>query len=120
MDFGSLNIDNLENIINSLSQSDIDQLSELAETFMGTSGEEKKESTSTKSQPQQGFDFDPQMLAKIMNIMSKLSKQKDDPRCDLLRALRPMLSPEKQRKTDEAINMLRIFSLLPLIDELKG
>ncbi|MBQ7295194.1 MAG: hypothetical protein IJW86_03250 [Clostridia bacterium] len=120
MDFGSLNIDNLENIINSLSQSDIDQLSELAETFMGTSGEEKKESSSHKSQPQQGFDFDPQMLAKIMKIMNKLSKQRDDPRCDLLRALRPMLSPEKQRKTDEAINMLRIFSLLPLIDELKG
>ncbi len=120
MDFGSLNIDNLENIINSLSQSDIDQLSELADTFMGTSGGQKKESTSQSSQSQDTFNFDPQMLSKIMHIMSRLSQQKDDPRCELLKALKPMLSPERQRKTDEAINMLRILSLLPLIDELKG
>lgn len=120
MDLGSLNIDNLENIINSLSQSDMEQLSDLAQTFMGTPGEDKKESSGNQNQPQQGFDFDPAMLTKIMKLMSKLSAQRDDRRCELLRALKPLLSPEKQKKTDEAINMLKILSLLPLIDELKG
>ncbi len=121
MDFGSLNIDNLENIINSLSQSDIEQLSDLAESFLGNdSRQEKKTAKQQEEKEDFGFNFDPQMLSKIMKIMNKLSKQRDDRRCELLRALKPLLSPEKQRKTDEAINMLRIFSLLPLIDELKG
>lgn len=119
MDFGSLNMDNLENIINSLSREDIEQLTDLAQSFMDTN-QEKKENTSNNREPYGDNSFDPQMLSKIMHIMNKLSRSKDSPGCDLLKALRPMLSPEKQRKTDEAINMLRILSLLPLIDELKG
>lgn len=119
MDFGSLNTDNLENIINSLSPEDIEQLSDLAQTFMGTN-KENKESSSQSRNKQNNNGFDPQMISKIMHIMNKLSTQKDSPGCDLLRALKPMLSPERQRKTDEAINMLRILSLLPLINELKG
>ena len=120
MDFGSLNIDNLENIINSLSQSDIEQLSDLAQTFMGTDSSEKKESFSQKSNPSQSFDFDPQIIAKIMKIMNRISSQGDDPRCELLKALKPMLSPHKQKKTDEAISMLRLLTILPLLNELKG
>ena len=119
MDFGSLNIDNLENIINSLSQSDIEQLSDLANSFMDA-GKEPDESSSKKSKAQTESAFDPQMLSKIMHIMDKLSKQKDSPGCELLRALKPMLSPERQKKTDEAISMLRLLALLPLINELKG
>lgn len=122
MDFGSLNIDNLENIINSLSQSDIEQLSGLAETFLGSDSKQENQKTKQKAEAKEdsAFNFDPQTIAKIMKIMKKLSSQPNDPRCDLLRALKPMLSPEKQRKTDEAINMLRILSLLPMLDELKG
>ena len=119
MDFGSLNIDNLENIINSLSQSDIDQLSDLAQSFMGTD-QAKNESHTNGRETQKDNSFDPQMLTRIMQIMNRLSNQKDSPACNLLRALRPMLSPERQKKTDEAIDMLRILSLLPVINELKG
>ena len=117
MDFSSLNIDNLENIIGSLSDKDIEQLSGIAQAFMGGEKEEKNTRAETKSED---FGIDPQMISKIMQIMSTLSKQKDSPGCDLLRALRPMLSPEKQKKTDEAIAMLRIMSLLPIINEMKG
>lgn len=119
MDFGSLNTDNLENIINSLSPEDIQQLSDLAQSFMGA-GTDKKESSGQSREQQQSSGFDPQMMSKIMHIINMLSKQKDSPGCDLLRALKPMLSPEKQKKTDEAISILKILSLLPLINELKG
>ncbi len=119
MDFGSLNTDNLENIINSLSPEDMQQLSDIAQSFMGA-GKDKNENHRQAHQQQKDPGFDPQMMSKIMHIMNMLSNQKDSPGCDLLRALRPMLSPEKQKKTDEAINMLRILSLLPLINELKG
>lgn len=119
MDFGSLNIDNLENIISSLSQSDIEQLSDLAQSFMSADGG-KNEGHTKSREPQSDNGFDPQLLSRIMQIMTRLSKQKDSPACELLRALRPMLSPERQKKTDEAIDMLRILTLLPVINELKG
>ncbi len=120
MDFGSLNFDNLENIINSLSQSDIEQLSNLAEAFSG--GDKKQENTASKQKQEEKddipFSFDPQTIAKIMKIMNKLSSKPQDPRCDLLTALKPMLSKDRQKKADEAINMLRILSLLPMLGEL--
>ncbi len=120
MDLGSLNLDNLENIINSLSQSDIEQLSNMAETFLG--GDNKQEGGQTKHNREEKedipFNFDPQTIAKIMKIMNKLSSRPQDPRCDLLTALKPMLSKDRQKKADEAINMLRILSLLPMLGEL--
>lgn len=119
MDFGSLNIDGLENIINSLSQKDIEELSGIADSLLGSKGK-NEDKNPPKQEKQDSFNFDPEMLKKISAVMGRLSKQKDDPRCELLKALKPMLSPQKQKKTDEAINMLRVISLLPIIDELKG
>lgn len=117
MDLGSLNIDGIENIINSLSQKDIEQLSSLAQSFLssneGTADEGAKRGNKQDNIP------DAEMMEKIMRIMRKLSEQKQDPRCELLTALKPMLSPQKRRKADQAINMLRVLSLLPIIDELK-
>ncbi len=120
MDFGSLNLDNLENIINSLSQSDIEQLSNMAETFLGSDNKQNAGQTKQSREKKDDipFNFDPQTIAKIMKIMNKLSSRPQDPRCDLLTALKPMLSRNRQKKADEAINMLRILSLLPMLSEL--
>lgn len=117
MDLGSLNIDALENIINSLSQKDIEQLSSFAQSFSSSSGGAPDEGA--KKENGQDIIQDAEMIEKIMLIMRKLSKQRQDPRCELLTALKPMLSPQKRKKADEAINMLRVLSILPIIDELK-
>lgn len=120
MDLGSLNIDGFENIINSLSQKDIEELKGLADSLLSCNDSNKKESQSHNNTGQDTFNLDGETIRKISIIMQKLSCQRDDPRCDLLRALKPMLSPQKQKKADEAINMLRVLSLLPIIEELKG
>lgn len=120
MDFGSLNIDSIENIINSLSQKDIEELSGLADSLLGSQSKKENESSSDNNTHQDSFNLDTETIRKISLIMKKLSNQKEDPRCELLRALKPMLSPQKQKRADEAINMLKVLSLLPIIDELKG
>ena len=113
MDLGSFNLEGIENIINSMSQSDIEELSSLAGEFFS----DKNKDTNKKDEPNPGIDFE--TITKIASVMSRLSSMPKDPACELLTALKPMLSPERRRKADEAIKMMQILSLLPLINDLQ-
>lgn len=59
----------------------------------------------------------PQQLTMVMNIMGKLKSEQNDDRAKLLMALKPHLSPERQKKADNAVKMLKIVSLLPMIKD---
>jgi len=37
---------------------------------------------------------------------------------DLIRALKPHLSPKSQNKADQAMQILRLFEVLPMLEEL--
>lgn len=56
------------------------------------------------------------MVTKLAPIMSSLNKEDDTTR--LLFALRPFLSPQRQKKLDEAGKLLKMMKLLPLIKDL--
>lgn len=56
-------------------------------------------------------------LQAIMSIVSKLNGQKDDERTKLLNALKPYLSEQRQEKADNAIKILKLLELLPLIKD---
>jgi hypothetical protein len=62
-----------------------------------------------------GFPFDPQMLMKLKSAMDLM--RKDDPRVDFLAALKPNLSDDRRKKVDEAIHILRLLSLMPMLRE---
>lgn len=65
-----------------------------------------------------GLSLDPKQLGMIMKVMNSLkSNDADDDRIRLLTALRPHLSPERQKKTDTAVKMLKLLKLLPLIKD---
>ena len=57
----------------------------------------------------------PEMLLKLAPLLA--SKGQDDDRTRLLGALRPHLRPERQKKLDEAAQLLRLSRLLPLLQE---
>ena len=125
MDLGSLNIENIESIISSMSSEDMEMLKAAAESIFSSSGhrEEKKESRQEKPSSGNifdGFNIDFEMLTKIMSLTEKLRNQPQDPRCNLLLALRPMLTEKRQSKVDQAIKMISLLSFLPIIDELRG
>ena len=122
MDLGSLNSDAIENIINSMSQKDIEDLTAMASQLFsgGNSNSDSNSNTNPKPErndPADGIDFD--TITKIASVLGKLSSQPKDPGCELLTALKPMLSPERRHKADEAIKMMRLISLLPLLKDLQ-
>lgn len=116
MDLGSLNLEGIENIINSMSQQDIEQLTALAGEFF-SSGDKQERASEEKTHNAAGIDFD--TVTRIASLINKLSSQPRDPGCELLAALKPMLSPERQHKADEAIKMIQLISLLPLLKDLQ-
>lgn len=125
MDLGSLNMENIENIISSMSSEDMEMLKNAAEGLFAAMGqkEEKRESrqeSNTKTNIFDGFNIDFETVTKIMSLMEKLRHQPQDPRCNLLIALKPMLTEKRQGKVDEAIKMMSLLSFLPIIDELRG
>ena len=58
------------------------------------------------------------MLLKLAPLLAQMGKEDDT--TALFHALRPHLQEERQKKLDEAGQMLRLMKLLPLLSELKG
>ena len=60
--------------------------------------------------------MDGELLQTVMKIAPLLSTiRQEDKNTRLLRALRPMLGQERQRKLDEAEKMLQMLRILPLL-----
>lgn len=117
MNLDSVDLSGLENIISSLSDEDIEGLKGMAQAlFSENQQQEKPQGKNESSASFSDFDFD--SLSKIASIMSLLSNEQNDPRCDLLKAIRPMVSEEKKSKVDQAMKMLRLMSILPKLKEL--
>ncbi len=112
MDPPELDFENLGDIIGSLSQEDIDRLAGLAGQFMGGEKAEEPRPNETGG----SFNLDPDMIFRLMNIMQKLQSRQNDPRCNLIASLKPLLSPERRQKADKAIELLRLMSIFSLGD----
>lgn len=116
MDLGSLNLDNLGDIMASLSEDDMAKLSSLADELLG-SEQKEKESTSQNNASNLFSGINPDMMAKMMSIIGKLNSAPKDPRCELINSLKPLLSKDRQQKADEAIKMLQLLSVIPLLGD---
>lgn len=113
---GDITPDAINDILSSLSPSDMENITRLASEFFSDTSKEKQEhKEQDASSP---FNIDMDTVMKIASIMNKLGSRPEDPRCRLLRDLKPMLSTERRKKVDSAIQMLQMMSLLPLIREL--
>ena len=63
----------------------------------------------------QGFSLDPALLSMVMEMLGAFRQR--DQNEELLRALRPYFHDERQKKVDEAIQMVKLLRLLPLLRE---
>lgn len=109
MDPPDFNFDALGDILGSLSEEDLRNISAFAQGFSNESTTNESES---KENSQGGFNLDPEMLIRLMSLFEKLNNNRNDPRCNLISALKPLLSPPRQKKADQAIEMMKIFSIL--------
>lgn len=117
-------MDNLNDIISSLSSDDINMLKGVASSILGEDSdllnspapaEENKPQNALSSLGFNGDDFNMMMKAKTMfDRMNKTSNKNTD----LILALKPHLSPENRNKADMAIRILKMFEILPLLKDL--
>ena len=56
-------------------------------------------------------------ISKLLRVQQLLSQKNDNSRTALLRALKPHLAEENRKKVDEAVRILMLLDLLPLIKE---
>lgn len=58
------------------------------------------------------------MMLKVLPLLEKMQSPDED--AALLKALRPHLKAPRQKRLDEAGQMLKMLRLMPLLKELKG
>lgn len=98
----------------------LDRLKTVAEGLLGDNLFKKEESA--KENPE-GFALPENLLENIgnmqgiMKVASLLGNGQKDSRIDLLRALKPHLSPERARRVDKAVSILKIAAILPILRE---
>ncbi len=100
-------IDALGEILGSLSDEDMQKIIGLADSFTSQSN-----SDGSPPPSENGFSFDPEMLIRLMGIFEKLRSNKNDPRCNLITALKPLLSPKRRQKADQALELMKLLSIL--------
>lgn len=124
-------MDNLNDIINNLSDDDINMLKSVASSILD--GEAKKNNTDSDHKrlagsggqnntesvaAQNGLDnIDFDMIMKAKNIFDKMNST-NSKNADLILALKPHLSPETRDKADRAVRILKLFDILPFLKEL--
>lgn len=106
----------INQILSSLSEEDMKNLQGLASSLLSGDGQETKtEPPKEQTNPLGGIDLN--ALGSMASLLSAFSGPSDDPRCRLITSLKPMLSPERQQRADEAIKIIRLMDMLPLLKE---
>lgn len=121
---------NIGEILGSLSPQDIENIKSIASDLF--TGGENKDTDPPKEAPkkdapkkEKSFAEMPDLSALGMPDLSQLSAllpvfqalNSHDDRLDFIEALKPLLSEEKRQTADEAMKLVRLFSLLPLLRE---
>lgn len=85
----------------------LNQIKELANSLLGNTDTAESQENTLEGKNE---------IAAIMQILQAL-KGANDKSVELLLALKPHLSSERQKKLDTAIKLLKIYSVLPLIKD---
>ncbi len=127
-------MDNIGDIISSLSADDINMLKGVASSILGEEAQKgsQKNNQSDKAANAMpnasdvqnalslagGFDnIDFDMIMKAKTIFEKMNNTKSK-NADLILALKPHLDEKTQNKADQALRILKLFEVLPLLREL--
>lgn len=94
----------------------MDKIQSMLAAFGGESKPDTPPSAESSSAPLSGGLPDLSMLQTLMPLMQGLGNDDKDPNVALLRALKPYLHDGREKRIDEAIEMMRLAKLLPLLN----
>lgn len=77
--------------------------------------EDKKEQKEESSLIPDGID--PALMLKMTRAVSAFNSKKDDPRTRLLQDLKPYISRKRGRRVDEAVEVLRLITVLDIFKD---
>lgn len=106
----------LDGLLGALQEQDLSQLLETAKTVFG---QPQAETPQQSAPPDELPQIDPALLLKLTKLFALLNRSEPDPRADLLRALRPLVSEPRRERIDTAARMLQLLRLLPQLRELE-
>lgn len=90
----------------------MERIRQLAQSLLGEAQAEQEPEAAREGQMAGGDD-----IGKIMSLLSALKSRDEDSRVQLISALRPHLSTERQARADSAVKLLKLLDMLPLIKE---
>jgi hypothetical protein len=108
----------LNSILSSLSPEDINNLTQTAMSILGGQDkkQEEKKETPNISDSLSGLGMpDLSQLSALAPVLQAFNSK--DERIEFINALKPLLSADKRKKADEAMKLVRLMSVLPLLKE---
>lgn len=105
-------MDSLNDILSSLTADDIETLKSMADSLFSSGGEKTE-----RSEPKCDSFLSPEMLMKLSSVMNMMNSEGSD-RYKLIEALKPNLSSRRRKKADEAMQMMKMLEIIPIIAEL--
>ena len=110
-------MDNINDILSSLTPDDIDTLKSMADSLFSSSQNTQSSSSSCEQNDSFGGFISPDMLLKLTSVMSAMNSAGGE-RYRLIEALKPNLSRRRRQKADEAMQIMKLLEVLPLIADL--
>jgi len=118
-DFGQVS-----ELLGGMSEEELQNLQEAAQSLFSQLGRETEDNARESAGPSPtgpgGFGdvfgaggLSPELLAKLTQIMGRMNTH--DPRTDLILALRPHLSRRRQKRAEQAVQMMKMLDLLPAL-----
>lgn len=110
----------ISQILSSLSAEDMKNLQDLATSVLsgnGTSNEEKPNPPLKQEQQNPLGNIDLNALGNMASMLSVFSGTSNDPRCQLIMSLKPLLSEERRQRADEAVRIIKLMDMLPMLRE---
>lgn len=93
----------------------MEKVRQMAEGFLGNNSSFSQQSENKNTN---GENFPSgEEIGAIMSVLTKLKNQGEDNRTHLLNSLKPYLSESRQSKAENAIKILKLLEILPLIKD---
>lgn len=89
--------------------------SEMFEKIFSEKEKEKEEKKIHSNKEDEALSINIEILANLQKIFDNMSENEKN--AELILSLKPLLSDELKQKADEAIKMLKIFSIIPTLKE---
>ena len=108
-------MDSFNELLSSISPQDMEKIKAAAAGLMGAADSSKSTPQEVSREAASGTEnaFSDDMSNMLLNVASQMNRDSD--KTAFIKALRPLLSEERQKKADEAMHFLKLMDTLPLL-----